>query len=134
MLWLPSPLAGEGGFAIAKPGEGSASADAPLSSEIALSADRTPHPARISCAPPSPTRGEGKQRVSSVRLYRPTYRLRHPDRDQRRAGVLPLGAHHARRSPGRRAARRCVAGTRGAIAHGLRLRSPAASAVWLVAV
>ena len=70
-----------------------------------------------------------EEKVTRVCLYRPTYRLCHPDRDQRRAGVLPAGAHHARRSPGRGAAGGCVAGTRGATAHGLRLRPAAAGAV-----
>ena len=72
--------------------------------------------------------------MTRVCLYRPTHRLRHPDRDQRGAGVLPAGAHHARRSPGRGAAGGCVAGTRGATAHGLRLRPAAAGAVRALAV
>ncbi len=75
-----------------------------------------------------------EEEVTRVRLHRPTYRLRHPDRAQRRAGVLPAGAHHAGRSAGRRAAGGCVAGTRGATAHGLRLRPAAAGAVRALAV
>ncbi len=79
--------------------------------------------------------GEKEQeKVTRVCLHRPTYRLCHPDRDQRGAGVLPAGAHHARRSAGCGAAGGCVAGTRGATAHRLRLRPAAAGAVRPLAV
>ena len=45
----------------ASAGEGSVSADEALT-EAFVFADRTPHPSRICrCAPPSPTRGEGKR-------------------------------------------------------------------------
>ncbi len=72
--------------------------------------------------------------MTRVRLHRPTYRLCHPDRAQRGAGVLPAGAHHARRSARRRAAGGCVAGAGGATAHRLWLRPAAAGPVRALAV
>src|SRR5258705_10884 len=58
-------------------------------------------------------------RLIRARLRSPTHRLCHSDRDQRGAGVLSAGAHHARRSACSGAAGGCVAGAGGAIAHGL---------------
>src|SRR3954454_13382924 len=72
--------------------------------------------------------------ASRARLHTQAYRLRHSDRDQRGAGVLPPGAHHARRSPGRGAAGGCVAGIGPAAAGRLRLRPSAAGAIRALAV
>ena len=98
------------------------------------SADTTPHTARKNRATFSRKGRSEEEKVTRAHLHCPPHRLRHPHRDQRRAGVLPAGAHHARRSAGGGAAGRCVAGTRRAIAHGLRLRPSAAGAVRAVAV
>ncbi|WP_438451037.1 hypothetical protein, partial [Listeria monocytogenes] len=51
---------GEGGFASAKPGEGSLSADADLSLDAISSADRTPHPALARHLLPQGEKGSGQ--------------------------------------------------------------------------
>ena len=73
-------------------------------------------------------------KVIRASLYRPPHRLCDPDRDQRGAGVLSPGAHHARRPAGGGAAGGCLAGTRGAIAHRVRFRSSVAGSVRTLAV
>ncbi|HMJ94184.1 MAG TPA: 2-oxo acid dehydrogenase subunit E2, partial [Allosphingosinicella sp.] len=76
----PSPLEGEGGAAKAAEGEGSPKPDAPISSAPAQAPVETPpssstpaatpHPAQAAPESPSPSRGEGQERIKASPLAR----------------------------------------------------------------